>query len=188
MILLLLVACGTVHTPTCTSTTEDVPDDAVIEAWGVTAESLYAPVIGAREVGLRDEDGGTHPSTLGLTRGAASATFTTVTYGDKETPSDTIGDLYLTIAVHCPGGLTVPVDVDLASDDATVGLTAPAPLAFTDLAETAQPADATAALSADDTLPSGSAEGGGLTLAFVGDRLDRLQVYEAGGDTVLTWP
>lgn len=120
--LLLLIACGRYHSPSCEETTRVVDDDELLPDLDITVTDLLANAAGERIVPAQvfDIDRNVLEVTavsVETTRGDGDAEWTDAEEVDEVSYRLGFGDYYPNIFLLCAGGLSVPTVLDVARED-----------------------------------------------------------------------
>lgn len=171
--LLLLLACGRYHSPSCEETTRVVDDDEVLPGLELTVTDLLANAAGERIVPAQvfDIDRNVLEVTavsVETTRGDGDAEWTDAEEVDEVSYRIGFGDSYPNIFLLCAGGLSVPAVLDVARVDEAGALVAEGDLHAT-------PDElAVGQISASGTVTTTAGDWSSLRSAFAGYEDDRL--------------
>lgn len=183
MMLLLLLGCfGTTSRPTCDTVEVEVGDDDALGDLDFTVGDLVTAVTGVRTFPATLVSDSVVAAELALRRTAAPAVFFDATPGSQETPRIGFGESTLMMDVMCEDAVSVPLELDLTTEDGSVDIVAEVDAEADDIGEDPGPGvdrvTMRHTLDPDvDVVPTRGDTPGELRLDLEGAALSRLQVY-----------
>lgn len=190
MVLLLMFGCGRNHYPTCEYETREVADDdAGLGDLPFTVSDLLALVVGTFDIPAVASIDSVTSVELHGSRGDGSAVFEDGTEGDDVTPFFGIGDQYIDIGVVCDDRITVPVTLDVISNDGSFVIAGDATLMGESYGDGGVDANASGVVDDGGALSTSDAYAlGSLWAGFDGDGLYRLDIELGTGETLAAPP